>query len=211
VTGKSRLDKLKHDLLACISGLRKHFRGIVEQPKSMEFPGRSFETGTICNALACGGVEAPHTRKPYSEALLLGVSGGIAAGYMVFQYKGWPAHVALLTRNTFNPYRTVIDRLGIIEDTKETVDAKRGLANLIESIESGSPTIVWADVLSLPYTNAPANQNMWAVMPMVVHSYDGASFHLADRSKVEGFRRRADGGAGAGEEGPFSNRDSMPA
>jgi len=150
----------------------------------MEFPGRTFETGAICNALACRGVKAPHTRKPYSEALLLGVSGGIAFGYMVFQYKGWPAHVALLTRNTFSPYRTSIDRLGIVEDTKETVDPKRGLANLIEAIENGSPTIVWADVLSLPYTNVAANQNMWAVMPMVVHSCDGASFHLADRSKV---------------------------
>jgi hypothetical protein len=150
----------------------------------MELPGHTFETGAICNALACHGVKAPHTRKPYSEALLLGVSGGIAFGYMVFQYKGWPAHVALLTRNTFSPYRTVIDRLGIVEDTKETVDPKRGLANLIEAIENGSPTIVWADVLSLPYTNVAANQNMWAVMPMVVHSFDGASFHLADRSKV---------------------------
>src|SRR5215471_13077749 len=150
----------------------------------MEFAGRTFETGAICNALACRGVKAPHTRKPYSEALLLGVSGGIAFGYMVFQYKGWPAHVALLTRNTFRPYRTAIDRLGIVEDTKETVDPKRGLANLSEAIENGSPTIVWADVLSLPYTNVTANQNMWAVMPMVVHSFDGASFHLADRSKV---------------------------
>jgi len=69
----------------------------------MDFPGRSFDTGTLCNVLFSRGIIAPHTGNPYSEALLLGVSGGIAFAYMVFQYKGWPAHVSLLTRNTFQP------------------------------------------------------------------------------------------------------------
>src|SRR5437016_1346387 len=107
-------------------------------PKSRgEFQGRHFETGTICNALAWRGAEAPHTGKPYSEALLFGVGGGIAFGHMVFQYKGWPPHVALITRNTFDPFETITDRLGIVQDTRETVDPNRGLANLIEAIESG--------------------------------------------------------------------------
>lgn len=148
------------------------------------FQGRSFDLGSICNALACRGVEAPHTGKPYSEALLLGVSGGVTFGYMVFQYKGWPSHVALLTRNTFSPFETAIQRMGIVKDTRETVDEKRGLANLVETLDSGLPAIVWADAFSLPYTNLPFDKNIWAMMPVVVHGYDGESFQIADRSKV---------------------------
>ena len=148
-----------------------------------EFPGRTFDTGTICNALYCAGFKAPHTGKPYSEALLLGISGGIAFGYMVFQYKGWPSHLSLLTRNTFHPLETLIDRMGIIQDTKETVDPKRALANLVEALEDGSPAAVWADVFSLPYTLLPANQKIWAMMPVLVHAHDGSSFYLADRSR----------------------------
>jgi hypothetical protein len=63
--------------------------------------GRHSETGSIHNALALQGIKAPHTGKPYSEALLLGISGGIAFGYFTFEYKGYLPHVALLTRNTF--------------------------------------------------------------------------------------------------------------
>jgi hypothetical protein len=148
-----------------------------------EWQGRHFETGTICNALAARGARAPHTNKPYSEALLFGVSGGIAVGYMTFQYQGWPPHLALLTRNTFDPWHTIVERLGIVEDTKETTDRDRGLANLIEAIESGSAPVIWADVFSLPYTALPKNEKIWQMMPMLVHGYDGASFHLADRSR----------------------------
>ncbi|HET6595505.1 MAG TPA: hypothetical protein VFG81_07770 [Anaerolineales bacterium] len=54
--------------------------------------GRHSETGSIHNALALQGVRAPHTGKPYSEALLLGVSGGIAFGYFTFEYKGYLPH-----------------------------------------------------------------------------------------------------------------------
>src|SRR5438046_1574642 len=112
------------------------------------FKGRYFDTGTICNALACRGGTAPHTGQPYSEALLLGVSGGITFGYFVFQYKGWLPHVALMTRNTFNPFQTILDRLGIVQDLHETIQPDRGMTNLVEALESGSPAIVWADIFS---------------------------------------------------------------
>ncbi|MBN1449981.1 MAG: hypothetical protein JW963_03125 [Anaerolineales bacterium] len=46
-----------------------------------KFNGRHWETGSVHNALALQGVVAPHTGQPFSEALLLGVSGGITFGY----------------------------------------------------------------------------------------------------------------------------------
>jgi hypothetical protein len=70
---------------------------------SASFAGRTFQTGTISNAFHAGGVIAPHTKKPNSESFLLGASDGIAFAYPVFQYKDLPAHLSLLTRNTFHP------------------------------------------------------------------------------------------------------------
>lgn len=148
------------------------------------FPGRTFETGTISNALHAAGVIAPHTKKPYSEVFLLGASGGIAFAYLVFRYKGWPAHLSLLARNTFHPFETVVDRLGIGQETKETVDRERALANLREALENGSPAVVWADIFSLAHTNLPSHPNIWAMMPTLVHAFDGKCFRVADRSKV---------------------------
>ena len=40
------------------------------------FEGRHWITGPIANVLAYQGARAPYTGKPYSEALLMGVSGG---------------------------------------------------------------------------------------------------------------------------------------
>jgi hypothetical protein len=149
-----------------------------------EFQGSHMETGTICKALACRGIKAPHTGKPYSEALLFVVSGGIALGYFVFQYKGFPAHVALMTRNTFDPFPATLERLGIIQDLQETIHPDRGLSNVIEALDSGVTPVVWVDVFTLKYNQYPQIKNMWGTMPILVHGYNGDSFLIADRSKV---------------------------
>ena len=49
-----------------------------------QFTGRHWETGSIHNAFAMQGIKAPHTGRPYSEALLLGISGGIPFGDFTF-------------------------------------------------------------------------------------------------------------------------------
>jgi hypothetical protein len=53
-----------------------------------QFNGRHWETGTVHNYFAYTGVKAPHTGQPYSEALLMGVSGGAVMGYFSFAYEG---------------------------------------------------------------------------------------------------------------------------
>ena len=95
-----------------------------------EFAGRHYETGTLRDALAWEGVRAPHTGEPLSEALLLGISGGIAVGYFTFHYQGYPPHLALLSRNTFDPLQTIHERLAIPRDLRQTASADKGAANL---------------------------------------------------------------------------------
>jgi hypothetical protein len=100
------------------------------------FTGRHWETGSIHNALAQQGFLAPHTGKPFSEALLLGVSGGITFGYFTFEYKGFLPHLALLTRNTFDPVPTILERLGIAQDVRQTNRAETAEKNLIEVLDT---------------------------------------------------------------------------
>jgi hypothetical protein len=52
-------------------------------PSLPHFPtgGTHWETAALRNALAYSGVIAPHTGKPLTEPMCLGIAGGIAAGY----------------------------------------------------------------------------------------------------------------------------------
>lgn len=144
--------------------------------------GRHWETGSIHNALSSQEVKAPHTGQPYSEALLLGVSGGIAFGYFTFEYKGYLPHVALLTRNTFNPFSTVLERLGIAQDIQQTNKAETAEKNLRNALESGFYPILWADRFSLPYNCLPGNEPMWGMMPILAVEADHETVTVADRS-----------------------------
>lgn len=147
-----------------------------------QFNGRHWETGSIHNALALQGIKAPHTGKPYSEALLLGISGGITFGYFTFEYKGYLPHVALLTRNTFNPFSTILERLGIAQDIQQTNKVETAEKNLQVTLESGLYPILWADQFSLPYNCLPADEPMWGMMPILAVETDNKSVTVADRS-----------------------------
>lgn len=147
-----------------------------------QFTGRHWETGSIHNALALQGVKAPHTGKPYSEALLLGISGGIVFGYFTFEYKGYLPHVAMLTRNTFSPFSTILERLGIAQDIQQTNKADAAEKNLRDTLDSGLYPLVWADQFSLSYNCLPADQPMWGMMPVLAVESDGNTVTVADRS-----------------------------
>ena len=147
-----------------------------------QFNGRHWETGSIHNALAMQGIKAPHTGQPYSEALLLGVSGGIAFGYFTFEYKGYLPHVAMLTRNTFNPFSTILERLGVAQDIQQTNKADVAEKNLLDTLESGLYPLVWADHFSLPYNCLNPDNAMWGMLPILAVETDGKSVTVADRS-----------------------------
>ncbi|HEX9840216.1 MAG TPA: BtrH N-terminal domain-containing protein [Anaerolineales bacterium] len=147
-----------------------------------QFTGRHWETGSIHNALVMQGMKAPHTGQPYSEALLLGISGGIAFGYFTFEYKGYLPHVAMLTRNTFNPFSTILERLGIAQDVQQTNKADVAEKNLLGTLESGLYPLVWADHFSLAYNCLSPDDALWGMLPILAVETDGKSVSIADRS-----------------------------
>lgn len=146
------------------------------------FEGRHWETGPIHNILAYQGVPTPHTGKPISEALLLGISGGITFGYFTFEYEGYEPHVALLTRNTFDPMESIFERLALPREVLQTSKQEAGLKNLIDVLESGHPALVWLDGFSLSYRLLPYDEKNWMQVPVVVYGVEGDSVYIADRS-----------------------------
>ncbi len=148
------------------------------------FNGRHWETGTVSNFYAYRGVKAPHTGQPYSEALLLGVSGGIVMGYFVFTYEGYDPQARILTRNTFDPWDTFLSRLGVIQHIQHTSKAEKGFSNLLNTLEEGTPAIVWADMFSLSYNAIPPGEQMWAMFPILVYGHEDDVVWIADRARV---------------------------
>ena len=151
-----------------------------------QFKGTHWETGTVRNFFAQRNITAPHTGEPYSEALLMGVSGGIVMGYFTFLYEGYDPQCNILTRNTFAPLDTMLSRLGVVQELQQTAKADRAEANLTNTLEEGLPAIVWADMWSLPYNALPYDQGMWGAFPIVVFGYEPEKDRvtIADRSRV---------------------------
>lgn len=151
-----------------------------------QFNGLHWETGTIRNALDYQGVKAPHTNQPYSEAMLMGISGGTVMGYFSFIYEGHDPHARLLTRNTFDPWDTLLSRMGVVQNVLHTSKADKAVKNLVTTLEDGVPAIVWADMFTLPYNDLFWGDGMWAMMPIVVYGYDETEdvVSIADRAYV---------------------------
>lgn len=155
-------------------------------PDYRSFDGLHWETGTVRNALAHQGVTAPHTGRPYSEALLMGISGGAVMGYFSFAYEGYDPMARILTRNTFDPWQRLLSRLGVAQDLRQTTSADKAVTNLIDTLEDGLPAIVWADMWSLPYNALDYDEGMWAMFPILVYGYDETAdvVNVADRART---------------------------
>ena len=149
-----------------------------------QFAGTHWETGTVHNYYAYRGVTAPHNNQPYSEAFLLGVSGGINFGYFTFAYDGYDPQCNILTRNTFDPFDTMLSRLGVIQNLQQTASPKRGVDNLVNCLDEGLPAIIWADMWSLPYNGLTYDAGMWGYFPILVYGYDDETAQIADRATV---------------------------
>jgi hypothetical protein len=131
-----------------------------------------WETGSLAAALEYEGAHI-------NEALLFGISGGIVAGYLTSSSS---QRLHVLTRNPFQPMETIIQRLALPVDDQRTSNPEKAERFLREALEAGHPTIVWADISELPYTEISPDEGMLP-RPILVYGYDSAAY-IADRSQV---------------------------
>ncbi len=132
------------------------------------------ETATIKNVLASLGVKAPHTGKPFTEAMLLGVAGGLGIGYILWEFKKYASAILVMAfQNKWNyPVKfttNLCNRLGIKPVFKETSGTVAAEKHLKEALENGTPAIAWVDQFHLPYMHLPETLN--GCMSWIVTAY----------------------------------------
>lgn len=125
-----------------------------------DFGGKHAETASLANVLAAQGVAAPHNGKPYSEAMLLGIGGGLGAGYILFEFKehntrtlvfGWQNNWQYPIRF----YETLCERIGVIPAFHEAGSAKAASKQLADLLDAGKPVVAWVDRAGMPYFQLP--------------------------------------------------------
>src|SRR4029453_10497523 len=128
--------------------------------------------------LTAAGVRAPHTKAPFSEAMLFGIAGGIGVGVYSFLYEtmnfatffvagrnDWANDVRYLTRAT--------DRVGAEATVAEGV--KPSAQTIASTLGDGLPCIVWLDPTALAYKAMPQTYAGMASHLVVLHAIDSAS------------------------------------
>jgi hypothetical protein len=141
--------------------------------------GKHAETAMIKNALASLGVKAPHTGKPFTEAMLLGIAGGLGIGYILWEFKKYASAILVMAfQNKWNyPVKftgNLCHRLGIKPVFKETSGAATAQKHLREALDAGTPAIAWVDQFHLPYMHLSEAYNGCMGWILTVYGIDEA-------------------------------------
>jgi len=154
-----------------------------------QFGGNHPETATYTNILASQNVTAPHTQRPYSEAMIFGIAGGIGCGYILWEFKKYDAAILVMGfQNRWNYteqfYQNLSSRLGITTETRDTGGKMTATKHLEDAISNGRAVIAWIDQESLPYFHLRPMYNGCFGHFVSVYGLDEETVYLDDRAKM---------------------------
>lgn len=138
------------------------------------FGGEYSETAALGNVLAYEGVLNPHNGQPFSEAMLLGIGGGIGAAYILFESRSTPS-IYIGTRyhtGSGEFLQGITQRLGLSVAVKQTAGGKGAASSLQAALEQGQPAILSVDRASLPYQGFPPALIKYMEHTIVVYGLD---------------------------------------
>jgi hypothetical protein len=149
------------------------------------------ETAALRRVLADRGVTSPLTGKPLDEAMLLGIGGGLGAGYILWEFKAREG--AILTLGFLNRwqypaipgwYGQTLDRLGVAADLHETGGAAGAKATLDRILAEGRSVIAFIDMQSIGTWGMPDALAGYSGYPVaVVGRTDDGSYLVDDRGR----------------------------
>ncbi|MBC8170028.1 MAG: DUF4872 domain-containing protein [Anaerolineae bacterium] len=152
-----------------------------------KFGGDHPETASLTNVLAATGVLNPQTGKPYTEALLLGIGGGLGAGYILWEFQDHGAKVLVLGFNhlwqyTTRYYQNLCDRINVTIAMPETGSRKAAAEMLQKALDQNKAAVAWVDQAYLPYYQQPASMQGHIGQLVSVCGTDGDDLLLDDRA-----------------------------
>lgn len=155
-----------------------------------QFGGKYNESASVQKVLEYLGVIAPHTGRPFSEEMLLGIGGGMGITYFAFEfsdtancYIGTEYHT-YTQEPLFMP--KICQRLALKETVKETAGSRTAENSLKSALEAGHPVIVWLDLASLAYQAMPPELIKYFYHRAVVYGFDEAEnkVYISDKAAV---------------------------
>jgi hypothetical protein len=148
------------------------------------------EIAALANALASRGIADPTTDRPISEALVLGIGGGLGAGYILWEFKEHGGERRVVTTAFRNQWqyperwlRKTCDRLGVPVSVSETAGEMRAARQLNEALDAGLPAVAFVSTADLPYWHLPEEEAGWIGYTIVLYGRDGDRFLVDDRNR----------------------------
>jgi hypothetical protein len=158
---------------------RRHVLNAIPPAEYELLGGVHPDTHAIAGVLANRSLLAPHTGQPLSEAMVLGVGGGLGAGYILWEFKAHDAGYRTLVFGFRNNWqypdrwaRKTCARLGVPAEVHETGSTRRAAEELRAAVGEGVPAIVWADQQLLGYRHLPAWLEGHGGPPVTVYGLD---------------------------------------
>jgi len=159
------------------------------------------ETATLANVLANQGVVSGLTAEPLTEAAILGVGGGLGAGYILWEFqaehRGKVHRGPVLTLGFRNQWQypwipgwtgKTLERLGIEADVHETGGTKSAREALDARVDAGIPVITWVDLETLGTWGRPERESGVFGLVVVVLGRDSDGAYLVDDRGRDPFR-----------------------
>jgi Domain of unknown function (DUF4872)/Butirosin biosynthesis protein H, N-terminal len=138
---------------------RSHLRPDGDPGRAGPLQGRHPDTAALTRLLAGLGVTDPADGRPLTEAMALGVAGGIGFAYFVFEYDEL---ATIYLGGRINSYvqkrdatEAALARLGVPAAVKRTTGPATAERQLRAALDQGRPVIATVDMARLPYRAVP--------------------------------------------------------
>ena len=145
------------------------------------------DTAAVANVLAHHDVVAGHTGEPLSEAMVLGIGGGLGAGYILWEFKAHEsATVVIGFRNRWQYpdrwIRALLERLAVPAAHHETAGARTAARRLDAALAAGRPALATIDRGTAGYWHLPQEAEGRGGCPVVVYAEQQGRVHVDDRT-----------------------------
>jgi len=143
------------------------------------------DTAAIANVLAHAGMTGPDGA-PLSESLVLGVMGGLGAGYILWEFAHDDSRIVTVGFRNRCQYRDALcaafDRLRVPYNRHETGGTKGAARRLEAALDNGRPVLVWPDRYHVGYWHLPSQLDGHGGHPVVVYAQRDDRVYLDDRT-----------------------------